>query len=474
MKFSLKAKLSMAIALVALLTVALISLLANYFIQSRFEGYIASQQEKTADQIVESISVQYDSDADQWNTDFVHTIGMYALYDGYIVKVIDQYGKTVWDALTCDMKLCTKVMDDISHRMMMEYPTMNGEFTTRDFPVEQDGKQIGTVAIGYYGPFFFSEDDFQFLKALNQILILIGGLSLIISAGTGVFLARRLSRPILKTAGAAGDIAAGKYNTRIDAETGTKEVDALISSINHLADSLEQQETLRRQLTADVAHELRTPLATVQTHVEAMMEGIWEPTRDRLESCYEEMSRLGNLVSDLERLARIESSNLKLNKTELDLAALTARILVSFEKDLKDKNLNAEIHGSCSLISADSDRMSQVLVNLISNAVKYTLEGGEINITLSDKEASVVFNIRDNGIGIPKEELPFIFERFYRADKSRNRNTGGTGIGLAIVKSIVSAHGGTVEAESRLNEGSDFTMILPKNLEENGRQTKLT
>jgi signal transduction histidine kinase len=165
---------------------------------------------------------------------------------------------------------------------------------------------------------------------------------------------------------------------------------------------------------------------------------------------------------------------LKLNQTELDLTALSARILTGFEKELKDKNLSAGICGSCSLITADCDRISQVLINLISNAVKYTPEGGEIHITLSDMEDSVVFNIRDNGIGIPKEELSFIFERFYRADKSRNRNTGGTGIGLAIVKSIVSAHGGTVEVESRLNEGSNFTIILPKNHDENGRQTKLT
>lgn len=462
MKYSLKAKLSLAIALVVLLTVALISLLANYFIQNRFEDYISAQQEKAANQIVESISVQYDSDTETWNTDFVHTIGMYALYDGYIVKVLDAMGNTVWDAVTCDMSLCSKVMDDISHRMMVEYPTLNGEFTTRSFPAVQDEREIGTVTIGYYGPFFLSEDDFQFLEALNQILILIGVLSLIISIITGVLLARRLSRPILKTAAVAGDIAAGKYNARIEEETGTIEVDELIGSINDLAESLENQETLRRQLTADVAHELRTPLATVQTHVEAMLEGIWQPTKERLESCYDEMSRLSSLVNDLENLARIESSNLNLNKTELDLTALSARILKGFEKELKDKRMDCGIEGSCSPIFADSDRISQVLINLISNAIKYTPAGGRIRVLLSDEEHYAAISIEDSGSGIPPEELPFIFERFYRADKSRNRNTGGSGIGLAIVKSIVTAHGGTVEASSSINEGSCFTITLPR------------
>lgn len=462
MKYSLRTKLSLTIALVVLLTVALISFLSNYFIQNQFKGYITTLQEKTTEQIVKSISVQYDAASDSWDTDFIHTIGMYALYDGYIVKVFDQEGNTVWDAETCDMSLCTEVMDDISHRMMMEYPTINGEFTTKNFPVMQEAKEIGMVSISFFGPFFLSEDDFLFLDALNKILIGIGIFSLIISVVTGIFLARHLSKPILKTVEVTRDIADGRYGTRIKEDTGTKEVDQLIGSINHLAQSLEKQEVLRKQLTADVAHELRTPLTTVQTHIEAMLEGVWEPTQERLESCYDEMGRLSNLVSDLERLAKVESDNLKLNKTEISLKELTGKILRSYEKELDDKNLNVELAGHCSPILADRDRIRQVLMNLISNAVKYTTDGGKIRITLSDMEDSVVFHIQDNGIGIPEEEIPYIFERFYRADKSRNRNTGGSGIGLAIVKSILWAHGGSIDVESRLNEGSTFVITLPK------------
>jgi len=462
MEFSLRSKLSLSIALVVLLTVALISFLSNYLIRDQFKDYVTNQQQKTARQIVESISVQYDAAAESWNTDFIHTIGMYALYDGYIVKVYDKDGKSLWDAETCDMDLCVRVMDDISYRMMTEYPLINGKFTTATYTLRQGMREIGTVSIGYYGPFFLSEEDFHFLDSLNRILIGIGVFSLLISAITGIFLAKHLSRPILKTVEMTRDIADGKYSARIRENTGTKEVDQLIGSINHLAQSLEKQEALRRQLTADVAHELRTPLTTVQTHMEAMLEGIWEPTPERLESCYDEMNRLGNLVSDLENLAKVESENLKLNKSRISLREMTEKVLVNYEKEMKDRNLSVEVAGNCSDISADRDRIGQVLVNLISNAVKYTPDGGEIQITLSDTEDSVVFNIRDSGIGIPEEEIPYIFERFYRADKSRNRNTGGSGIGLAIVKSVVSAHGGTVEVESRLNEGSNFIVKLPK------------
>ena len=167
-------------------------------------------------------------------------------------------------------------------------------------------------------------------------------------------------------------------------------------------------------------------------------------------------------MSDLENLAKVESDNLKLNKTPINLREMTKKVLWNYEKELRDRNLSVEVEGNCSLVYADRDRIGQVLVNLISNAVKYTPDGGEIRITLSDTEDSVVFNIRDSGIGIPEAEIPYIFERFYRADKSRNRNTGGSGIGLAIVKSVVSAHGGAVDVESRLNEGSNFIVKLPK------------
>lgn len=462
MNFSLRSKLSLTIAMVSLLTVALVSFLTNYLIQSQFKEYVTGQQQKAAQQIVESIGVQYDAQTGTWNVDFIHNIGMYALYDGYIVKVYDAGGNPVWDAEACDMTLCTQTMEDIRHRMMTQYPTVDGEYTTKTFPVVQGGAKIGSVSIGYFGPFFLSEDDFLFLHSLNKILIGIGSFSLLVSVVTGILLARHLSRPILKTIEMTGDISDGKYGVRIREHTGTKEVDQLIGSVNHLAQSLEKQESLRKQLTADVAHELRTPLTTMQTHMEAMVEGVWEPTRSRLESCYDELNRLGNLVSDLENLARVESENLKLNKTEISLRELAEKTLGSFEKELKDRNLTTEAAGNCSDIMADRDRISQVLINLISNAVKYTPDGGTIKITLSDTEDSVVFNVQDNGAGIPEEEIPYIFERFYRADKSRNRNTGGAGIGLAIVKSIVTAHGGTVDVESRLNEGSSFTVTLPK------------
>ncbi|WP_296559536.1 ATP-binding protein [uncultured Acetobacterium sp.] len=462
MKHSLRTKFSLTFALVLLLTIGLISLLSNFFIEKQFTNYLAVQQDKRTLEIADNLSQQYDSVAKTWDADFVHTIGMYALNDGYLISVMDAEGQIIWDAQTCDMSLCEQVTDEINQRMTMLRRAREGEFTEKSLSLIKNNEIIGTVQISYYGPYFLNEDDFQFLKSLNTILIGIGLFSLFFSFILGTFLAKRLSSPILKTVSVAKEISDGDYAVRIKESSNTKELDELIITINHLADSLGKQEALRKQLTADVAHELRTPLTSVGTHIEAMIEGVWEPTTERLKSCHDEILRIGKIIQDLESLAKVESENIKLQKSKINIVEAIDKALYSLAAEIKKKNLDVVTTGMGSDIEADLNRITQVLINLISNAVKYTPEGGAIEVSLSESDTDQKIQIKDNGIGIGEEDLPFIFERFYRADKSRNRMTGGTGIGLAIVKSIVSAHGGTVEVESRLSEGSCFTITLPK------------
>ncbi|MBU4439632.1 MAG: HAMP domain-containing histidine kinase [Acetobacterium sp.] len=462
MKHRLRTKFSLTIAIVMLLTIGLISLLSNFLIEKQFTNYLGIQQEKRTQEIAYSLSQQYDPITKTWDADFVHTIGMYALNDGYIISVTDSGGQVIWDAETCDMTMCNQVTNDIIQTMNMQYPQSQGKFTSKSINLTKGNEAIGTVNIKYYGPYFLNEDDFQFLKSLNAILIGIGFVSLFLSIVLGSFLAKRLSKPILKTVNVAKQISEGDYAVRIEENTNTTELDELIDAINHLADSLGKQEALRKQLTADVAHELRTPLTSVGTHIEAMIEGVWEPTTQRLQSCYDEILRIGKIIQDLENLARVESENLKLDKKQLNLTEVTKKVLGNLEAEISKKNLRVSIEGSSSEIFGDPDRISQVLVNLISNAIKYTSEGGQIQILIAEKNQLVKISVKDNGVGISEDEQPYIFERFYRADKSRNRLTGGTGIGLAIVKSIVTAHGGTVEVESHPNEGSCFTVTLPK------------
>jgi len=454
-------KLTLTIVLVSLLVVAVTSLLANFFIGNKFKSYIQNRLENTAQDIVATITRQYDKSSGRWDAAVVHSIGMSLLYDGFIIRVSDAGGNVVWDAETCDMSLCTAVLDDISHRMTGRSHN-DGALTTKVCDAMDGSEKIGTVNVKYQGPYFFSEGDFNFLDALNRILILTAIFTLFVSLLAGFYIARRLSRPILTTAETARKISEGDYEVRIGEETNTIELDRLIGAINQLGESLKNQEDLRKQLTADVAHELRTPITTAQTHLEAMIEGCWEPTKERLQSCYDEMTRISRLVRDLESLAKVESGNSKLDRSMISLKELSNNAVLNFEAELKNKELRMSVEGSDSRIFADKYRIDQVLMNLMSNAIKYTPEGGNIDIRISETEDSVILEFEDNGIGIPEEELPLIFERFYRADKSRNRMTGGSGIGLAIVRSIIAAHGGTVEVRSSLNSGTCFTLTFPK------------
>lgn len=462
MKQSLKTQLSSTILAIVLLTIAIISILANIFINRQFTNYIVKQQNLKAQIITSTISQQYNSNTSNWDMDYIHAIGMHSLYEGYIIKVYDKNNKVIWDSQSHDMKLCNQIMREISERMKIEYPQLKGQFKSTSYPLIKNGTTEGHVSVSSFGPFFLSDNDFKFLHSLNTILISVGVISLVFSLIIGHLLARRITWPIYKTVEAAKQIADGNYGVRLSESSTTKELILLEESINHLAVSLETLEKLRKQLTEDVAHELRTPITILQSYIEAMMEGVWEATPERLESCFEEVIRIGKLVGDLESLAKLEGNNLKLKKERMNIYEMLHKTMESLEAEIANKNLNINISGEHPEIIADHDRIRQVVVNLITNAIKYSNNGCSIKIDIFENKDSAGFSISDNGIGIAKEELPYIFERFYRADKSRNRATGGTGIGLAIVKSIVEAHGGRVSVDSTIGEGSTFIVTLPK------------
>jgi len=287
-------------------------------------------------------------------------------------------------------------------------------------------------------------------------------LSLIMAFVTGAFMARRISGPISKSIGAAGEIAKGNYRQRITQASNTKEMLQLTDTINHLADSLESQEDLRKRMAADVAHELRTPLANLQSSIEAMLDGIWQPSGDRLESCHEEIIRLSRMVGDIERLNRFEAQNAVLGFSDFDLSELAGHIADSFKPEFHKKRVALYFSGKQALVRADRDKISQVMINLISNALKYTPEGGKVEVRVTGGDVFSQIIVKDSGEGIKKEDLLFIFERFYRADRSRSRQTGGLGLGLTITKAIVESHQGKIEVESAPGQGSAFTVSLPR------------
>lgn len=459
---SLRLKLILRFALIVLAVIAVISISANLLIGHQFEQYVMNQQDLQARELADNLASQYDTQSGGWNLDYVHGMGMYALNEGYILKLYDADETVLWDAENHDMSLCAQIMDDIALRMQSQRPELDGDFTTRRFDLTRNGALIGYLDVGFYSPYYLNENAFQFLSSLNRILLAAGLVSLAGAILMGLLLAAYITKPIAKTVEITRLISEGDYRTRIREEPKARELAGLARAVNQMAENLERQEALRKRLTSDVAHELRTPLANVSSYMEMMIEGVWEPTPERLQSCYDELQRLSGLVSDLERLRQVENGNLSLKKREIDLLALARVAAGQFEGLAAQNGQTLTVEGEHTLCLADRDRIMQVITNLLSNAVSYTGQGGSIRVLVQDSPEAAVLRVQDNGPGIAAQDMPLIFERFYRADKSRSRKNGGAGIGLTIAKAIADAHGGEISVESAEGRGSCFTLKLPK------------
>lgn len=462
MRRKLSTQLSVGFVLIVLIAISLISLTANILINLQFEKYVAKQQKSFSEKMADALNPQYDRDTGKWNLDYIHGFGMYALQDGYIIKLYDIDENVIWDAQNHDMTLCHQTMQEISTRMQEKRPDLKGDFVTYRYNLNQSGRIVGYLDVSYYSPYYFNENDFRFLDSLNQILFIVGTLSIAGAAIAGMILARRLSAPIAKAIEITREISKGNYAIRFESDVRTQELAELSEAVNQMSENMEAQEAIRRRLTSDVAHELRTPIANVSSHLEAIIEGVWEPTTERMQSCYDELGRISNIIFDLEKLRQIENENMILEKEPVDLLELSQAVQKAFEPELDKKHLSCSVLGESSMVWGDQKRLYQVIFNLVSNAIKYSMEGGDIQIRVCDGDETASLIVEDQGIGIPKKELPLIFERFYRTDRSRNRKTGGAGIGLTIAKAIVQAHDGKIAVESEEGTGSRFIVTLPK------------
>ena len=461
MKYSLRNRLSLSYIVIAMICVALISIIANLSLENQFRAYVKNNQEKSNNNIIRLVSQQYNQ-GEGWNREVIQDIGINALENGMIISVSDTEGKVVWDATEYNNGMCEQMLIHMNLNMSSRYPNWKGEFTTAYYPVISGGKEVGRVEIGYYGPFYFTDTDLAFINALNLVFLAVGGVSLVLSLVFGYIMARSISTPISRVINTAEMISKGYYDDRSNEISDIQEIAQLTGTINNLAETLGNQEKLRKRLTADVAHELRTPLATLQSHIEAMLDGIWEADSKRLKSVHEEIMRLGRMVGDLEKLTRFESERITLDKTEFEVSELIRGILVNFEKEYINKSISVSMEDKEVRVIADRDKISQVIINLMSNALKFTGKGGQIRFRLWEDKGNAIMSISDTGVGIAAEHLTHIFERFYRADASRSRLTGGSGIGLTIAKAIVDAHKGNITVESEEGKGTVFTVSIPK------------
>ncbi len=301
------------------------------------------------------------------------------------------------------------------------------------------------------------------LRAMTTALGVAAAAAILTALAVSLFVTRRIVAPIQAMARASVRIAAGQYRERV-AVPSDDELGELAVHFNRMAETLERVEEQRRDLIADVAHELRTPLASIAGYMEGLLDGVIPPEPETFHRVHREAVRLQRLVDDLQELSRAEAGQVQVHPRRVDVRDLVETTVARLRPQFEDKgvSLTTELTAGLPPVLVDPDRIGQVLTNLLGNALQYTPAGGAVTVRAEREGGKVAIDVADAGIGIAAEHLPHVFDRFYRVDRSRRRATGGSGIGLTIVRHLVEAHGGSVRAESAgPGCGSTFTVILP-------------
>ncbi len=303
---------------------------------------------------------------------------------------------------------------------------------------------------------------FRFLGEFWWQFLLAGALASGIALVLARWLARGMTQPLRDMAMAARRMETGDYSIRVHSRS-RDEVGQLAAAFNGMSAELQNLEQSRRDLVANVSHELKTPIAAIRAHLENLLDGVQQPDPYTLQVMLAQTERLSRLIEQLLELSRLESGELPLQREEMPLAPLVSEVLSEIEVARSDRGvaIDSEMPQDLPPVDADRERVHQVLFNLLDNAVRFTQAGGAVTVSAHRSNGSVQVQVADTGVGIPPEHLPRLFERFYRADPARSREDGGTGIGLAIARSVVEAHGGHIHAESELGKGSVFSFDLP-------------
>lgn len=459
---SINSKLIISFTLIMIVTILSIKLFVNTIFKDSFEKYVDDSNKVEVNHLIEfDLKNLYTNES--WNTEFIENLGIEAIRKGIAIEIYDKNDNKVWSVFEDEKVLSDKTLNDISKNMKSIEKQWDNYFEELKVDINDDESNIlvGYAYIGHYASTYYMENDVEFFNAINRIIIIIGVISISSIIIISIIISRSIAKPISKVSKMTKYIGEGNYKNKLNYKSNIMEIDDLINSINKLSNELNDQENLRKQLTGDIAHELRTPLTSIKGHLDAIIVGIWEPTNERLNSINEEVKRITNLVDELRKLAKFDSGKDNLNKEIVNLKNYIKSIAYNYEGKALEKNIVIKYQLENIEALIDKEKFAQVIINILSNAIKYNNGNNAIYIKVFKKNNSINISIKDSGIGIPKSEYKNIFERFYRLDKSRGANEKGVGVGLTIAKSIVNAHGGEIEVYSEINKGSEFIISLP-------------
>lgn len=443
-------RLVLAFAFVGAAGAMLTALLVNVAFGGLLGGYLDQQQGTRQQQIVTLLADSYAKQG-SWNTADLDALApSMMMMNGAEVKVEDTPGHTVWDLATSPGG---NMMGGIARGGMMGGSALG---SAQRLPITVGGAVVGTAVVQL--PAVGSlPSDAAFRDSVNRMLLL-GGLGAgLLAMLLGVFFARRATVPVRELTRTAQLLAAGNRTLRVE-HRSDDEFGAMATAFNSMADAVGEEDRLRRTFAADVAHELRTPLMILSSHLEAMEDGVIDVGPGAIASLQEETQRISRLVSDLEVLASADAAHFSLDRRELDLAAEAEAVAAEFSPLFEQKPVTLETRSEPAPVNGDPARLRQVVGNLLSNALKFTPSGGLVRLGVRQESGHAVLEVADSGPGIPEDEISQVFDRFFRG---RGTRTSGSGIGLTVVRELTTAHGGEVTAATAKSGGAVFTVSLP-------------
>ena len=476
-------RMALSFALTSLMTVLILVCVVTVVWGSAFSEYTRANVEEIAEISARKLADGYE-ESGSWTADALTSVADSSLLSGDIgMQVTDASGKIIyddsWPAASVAASLMTEHdgagSEDLlsgsasraSRSPVSTAPTDSESAVTA--PIETtSGRVVGKVRLWVLGSdALLTKADTAFRERTFNAMSLAAFIAIAIAVIIGFLVSRMFTNPVRRITDTARQIREGDLSARTNMR-GDDEIDQLGETFDEMATSLERDLKRERRLTSDVAHELRTPLMAMQATVEAMQDGVYPTDAEHLETVASETRRLARLVQQTLDLSRLENHTAPLNLEPVDIVQLVRSIVNNQQQLFHNKDLHLrfadETQGKSSTIEVDPDMITQCVINLMSNAMRYTPEDGWVVVSVHGDRKHVMITVSDTGIGIAKEDLSRIFGRFWRADASRAREAGGLGVGLAVTKQIVDRHHGFISVESELEKGTTFTIHLPREL----------
>jgi len=443
LRHSLTLKLTGVVLLISLLSVVLVAIFTRYATVSAFDRMLLEQNR---DDFIDIVTAHYEENG-SWD-DVIDAVRSQTkdpqTFTGLVV--VGQDGRVV--------------LPDRDTHIGQSIP---GRQLALGTPLELDGERIGTLLENAPPPPPRKPEDERYLARTDQALILAAGGVSVLALLLGVLSSRTLTRSLRELTAATQAMAQGNLEQMVPVRS-KDELGQLATSFNRMSADLAHSNELRRQMTADIAHDLRTPLTVIKGYTEALRDGDLPPTQVTFETMYQEAQLLSHLIDDLRVLSLADAGELTLNRRATAPQELLSQAQAAYLPQAREADvaLVIELDEAVPDVSVDPERMVRVLENLIGNALRYTAAGGQITLGACTHEAGILLSVCDTGSGIPPEDLPHIFDRFYRGDAARQADDGESGLGLAIAKSLVEAHGGTIAVSSTVGQGTRFEIVLPE------------